>query len=84
MVRIVQVPAPEPVDARRASRVCGRLVKEQTSHIIPIKTLLRLFGMAVGNPRRRAWLSWLAAQRDSQRQAVPPRILCEIKSSTRD
>jgi transposase len=35
--------------------------------------------MAVGNPRRRDWLNWLAAQRDWQGQAVPPRMLAEIK-----
>ena len=79
VVRIVRVPAPEQEDARRASRERGRLVKEQTAHTTRIKALLRLLGMAVGNPRRRAWLSWLAAQRDWQGQAVPPRILSEIK-----
>jgi len=36
-------------------------------------------GMAVGNPRRRDWLNWLAAQRDWQGQAVPPQMLAEIK-----
>jgi len=56
-----------------------RLIKEQTAHTSRIKALLRLLGMAVGNPRRRDWLSWLAAQRDWQGQAVPPRILSEIR-----
>jgi len=79
VVRIVRVPAPEQEDARRASRDRGRLVKEQTAHTTRIKALLRLLGMAVGNPRRRDWLSWLAAQRDWQGQAVPPRMLTEIK-----
>jgi transposase len=79
VVRIVRVPAGEQEDARRASRERGRLIKEQTAHTSRIKALLRLLGMAVGNPRRRDWLSWLAAQRDWQGQAVPPRILSEIR-----
>ena len=79
VVRIVRVPAPEQEDARRASRERGRLIKEQTAHTNRIKALLRLLGMAVGNPRRRDWLSWLAAQRDWQGQAVPPQMLSEIR-----
>lgn len=79
VVRIVRVPAAEQEDARRASRERGRLIKEQTAHSNRIKALLRLLGMAVGNPRRRDWLSWLAAQRDWQGQAVPPRMLSEIR-----
>ena len=79
VVRIVRVPAPEQEDARRASRERGRLVKEQTAHTTRIKALLRLLGMAVGTPRRRDWLSWLAAQRDWQGQAVPRQMLAEIK-----
>ena len=59
VVRIVRVPAPEQEDARRASRERGRLIKEQTAHTTRIKALLRLLGMAVGNERRRDWLSWL-------------------------
>jgi len=54
VVRIVRVPAGEQEDARRASRERGRLIKEQTAHTSRIKALLRLLGMAVGNPRRRA------------------------------
>jgi transposase len=79
VVRIVRVPAPEQEDARRASRERGRLIKEQTAHTTRIKALLRLLGMAVGNPRRRDWLSGLAAQRDWLGQAVPPRMLSEIR-----
>jgi transposase len=78
VVRIVRVPAPEQEDARRASRERGRLIKERTAHTTRIKALLRLLGMAVGNPRRRNWLSWLAAQRDWQGQAVPRQMLAEI------
>jgi transposase len=79
VVRIVRAPTAEQEDARRASRERSRLTKEQTAHTTRIKALLRLLGMAVGNPRRRDWLSWLAAQRDWQGQAVPPRMLAEIK-----
>src|SRR5437773_980901 len=79
VVRIVQVPTPEQEDARRNTRQRHRLIKEQTAHTNRIKALLRLQGMAVGNPRRRDWLTWLATQRDWQGQAVPPRILAEIK-----
>jgi transposase len=79
VVRIVQVPAPEQEDARRASRERNRLIKEQTAHTNRIKALLRLLGMAVGNPRRRDWLSWLATQRDWQGQAVPPQMLSELR-----
>jgi len=79
VVRIVRVPTPEQEDARRASRDRGRLTKEQTAHTNRIKALLRLLGMAIGNPRRRDWLSWLATQKDWQGQAVPPQIMAEIK-----
>jgi len=79
VVRIVRVPTPEQEDARRASRERGRLTKEQTAHTNRIKALLRLLGMAVGNPRRRDWLSWLVKQRDWQGQVVPPQIMAEIK-----
>jgi transposase len=83
VVRVVRVPAPEQEDARRATRERDRLIKEQTAHTNRIKALLRLLGMAVGKPRRRDWLAWLAAQRDWQGQAVPPRMLHEIEHSTR-
>jgi transposase len=79
VVRIVQVPSPEQEDARRATRERDRLIKEQVRHINRIKSLLRLLGMAVGNPRRRDWLIWLATQRDWQGQAVPPCTLAELK-----
>jgi len=79
VVRIVRVPSVEQEDARRASRERGRLTKEQTAHTTRIKALLRLLGMAVGNPRRRDWLTWLVKQRDWQGQAVPPQIMAEIK-----
>jgi transposase len=79
VVRIVRVPTPEQEDARRASRERSRLTKEQTAHTNRIKALLRLLGMAVGNPRRRDWLTWLVKQRDWQGQPVPPQIMAEIK-----
>ena len=79
VVRIVRVPTSEQEDVRRATRERHRLTKEQTAHTTRIKALLRLLGMAVGNPHRRDWLSWLSAQRDWQGQAVPPRMLAEIK-----
>jgi transposase len=79
VVRIVRVPSPEQEDARRDTRERQRLTDEQTAHINRLKSLLRLVGMAVGNPRRRDWLSWLSAQRDWQGQAVPPHMLAEIR-----
>jgi len=79
VVRIVRVPTPEQEDARRCTRERHRLIKEQTAHTNRIKALLRLHGFAVGNPRRRDWLTGLATQRDWQGQAVPPRILTEIE-----
>jgi len=66
VVRIVRVPTVEQEDARRASRERDRLVTEQTAHTNRIKALLRLLGVAVGNPRRSDWLSWLQHQRDRQ------------------
>jgi transposase len=78
VVRIVQVPTVEQEDARRASRERERLVKEQTAHTNRIKALLRLQGMAVGYPRRRDWLNWLAKQRDWQGQPVSPHLLAEV------
>jgi transposase len=76
VVRIVRVPSPDQEDARRASRERDRLVGEQTGHTNRIKSLLRLHGFAVGNPRRR---DWLARQRDWQGQPVPPQQLAEIE-----
>ena len=79
VVRIVRVPSVEQEDARRASRERDRLVQEQTAHTNRIKALLRLVGMAVGNPRRRDWLAWLERQRDWQGQPLPPHLLAEVK-----
>ena len=79
VVRIVRVPSVEQEDARRASRERDRLVEEQTAHTNRIKALLRLVGMAVGNPRRRDWLTWLERQRDWRGQPVPPHLLAEVK-----
>jgi transposase len=79
VVRVVRVPAPEQEDVRRATRERVRLTKEQTAHTNRIKALLRLLGMAVGNPRRRDFLTWLAKQRDWQNEGVPPRMLAEIE-----
>jgi transposase len=78
VVRIVKVPSVEQEDARRVSRERERLVKEQTAHTNRIKALLRLQGMAVGYPRRRDWLQWLAKQRDWQGQPVSPHLLAEV------
>jgi transposase len=79
VVRIVRVPSREQEDVRRDSRERQRLIQEQTGHTNRIKALLRLHGMAAGNPRRRDWLGWLAAQRDWEGQPVPPRHLMEIE-----
>jgi transposase len=79
VVRIVRVPSPEQEDARRDTRERDRLIKERVGHINRIKSLLRLLGMAVGNPRRRDWLKWLSSQRDWQGQGVPPRTLAELE-----
>jgi transposase len=68
-----------PEDMRRDSRERQRLVQEQTAHINRLKALLRLLGMAVGNPRRRDWLSWLEGQRDWQGEPVPPRQKAELE-----
>jgi transposase len=79
VVRIVRVPSPEQEDERRASRERQRLVQEQTAHINRIKALLRLLGLAAGNPRRRDWPVWLEDQRDWQAKPVPPRLMAELK-----
>jgi transposase len=79
VVRIVRVPSVEQEDTRRASRERDRLIKEQTAHTNRIKALLRLLGMAVGNPRRRDWLAWLERQRDWQGQPISPHLLAEVK-----
>jgi transposase len=79
VVRVVRVPSPEQEDARRDTRERQRLITEQTAHSNRIKALLRLLGMAVGNPRRRDWLTWLERQRDWQGQPVPPRVRAELE-----
>jgi transposase len=78
VVRIVRVPSREQEDARRVSRERDRLITEQTAHTNRIISLLRLLGIAVGNPRRRNWLEWLAEQRDWEGRAVPPETLAEV------
>ena len=78
VVRIVRVPSVEQEDERRASRERDRLVKEQTGHTNRIKALLRLMGIAVGNPRRSDWLNWLAQQRDQQSRLAPPHLISEV------
>ena len=78
VVRIVRVPSVEEEDARRASRERDRLIQEQTAHTNRIKALLRLLGVAVGHPRRRDWLGWLARQRDWQDLPVPPHLRAEV------
>ena len=79
VVRIVRVPSVDEEDARRASRERDRLVKEQTAHTNRIKALLRLVGMAVGNPRRADWVGWLGRQTDRRGCPVPPRLLAEVE-----
>jgi transposase len=79
VVRVVRVPTVEQEDARRVSRERERLVTEQTAHTNRIKALLRLSGLAVGNPRRQNWLSWLEQQRDWRGQSLPPHVLAEVK-----
>jgi transposase len=79
VVRIVRVPSVEAEDARRDSRERDRLITEQTSHTNRIKALLRLHGMAAGNPRRRNWLNLLEQQRDWQGQPLPAHLLAEVK-----
>jgi transposase len=78
VVRIVRVPTAEQEDARRASRERERLITEQTAHTNRIKSLLRLLGMAVGNPRRRDWLKWLDQQRDWAGHPMPRHLLAEV------
>jgi transposase len=78
VVRIVRVPSMAEEDARRASRERDRLITEQTAHTNRIKALLRLQGMAVGNPRRQDWLAWLQRQRDRQGQSLSPQLLAEV------
>jgi transposase len=78
VVRIVRVPSPAQEDARRVTRERERLIAEQTAHTNRIKALLRLHGLAVGNPRRSDWLAWLDRQRDWQGEPVPPRLRAEL------
>jgi transposase len=79
VVRLARVPTEEQEDFRRIDRERGVLVKERTSHTNRMKSRLRLLGMAVGNPRREDWLSWLEQQRDWQGQGAPPHLLAELK-----
>ena len=76
--RIVRVPSREQEDARRLTRERDRLITEQTAHTNRLTALLRLLGVAVGDPRRRNWLEWLAEQRDWEGRAVPPETLAEL------
>jgi len=78
VVRIVRVPTPEQEDARRATRERERLIKEQTAHTNRIKGLLRLSGLAAGNPRRRDWMAWLERQRDRNGEPLRPQLMAEL------
>ena len=79
VVRVVRVPTVAEEDSRRLSRERHRLITEQTAHTARIKALLRLHGIAVGNPRRRDWLSFLERQRDRQGDPVPSQLAAEIR-----
>lgn len=79
VVRIVRVPSREQEDARRDTRERQRLIEEQTAHTNRIKSLLRLVGIGPGNLRRRDWFKWLSEQRDWDGQAVPARLVAELK-----
>jgi transposase len=79
VVRIVRVPTPEQEDARRATRERERLIKEQTAHTNRIKALLRLWGLAAGNPRRRDWMVWLERQRDRNGEPLRPQLMAELR-----
>jgi transposase len=78
VVRIVQVPTPDQEDARRMTRERERLIKEQTAHTNRIKALLRLEGLAAGNPRRRDWVTGLKAQRDRNGAPLRPYLMAEL------
>jgi transposase len=78
VARIVKVPSSAQEDARRMTRERERLIKEQTAHTNRIKALLRLEGIAAGNPRRRDWLSWLKAQRDRNGDPLGPHLIAEL------
>jgi transposase len=79
VVRIVRVPSREQEDVRRDTRERQRLIGEQTAHTNRIKSLLRLVGIEPGNPRRGDWFKWLSEQRDWNGQAVPARLVAELK-----
>jgi transposase len=79
VVRIVRVPTPEQEDARRATRERERLIKEQTAHTNRIKGLLRLWGVAADNLRRRDWVAWLETQRDRNGELLRPQLAAELK-----
>jgi transposase len=79
VVRIVRVPTPEQEDARRATRERERLIKEQTAHTNRLKALLRVCGVAAGNPRRRDWMAWLERQRDRNGEPLRPQLMAELK-----
>jgi transposase len=78
VVRIVRVPTPEQEDARRATRERERLIKEQTAHTNRLKALLRLCGLAAGNPRRRDWMAWLERQRGRDGEPLRPQLRAEL------
>jgi transposase len=78
VVRIVRVPTPAQEDARRATRERERLIKEQTAHTNRIKALLRLCGLAAGNPRRRDWMAWLERQRERNGEPLRPQLAAEL------
>jgi transposase len=78
VVRIVRVPSVAQEDERRTSREHGRLIREQTAHINRLKSILRLYGLAVGNPKSRGWLEAVARQRDWRGAALPPRAFAEV------
>jgi transposase len=78
VVRVVRVPSADQEDARRDSRERERLVKEQSAHVNRIKALVRLVGVAAGNPRRRDWPAWLSRQRDREGRPVPAGLCAEL------
>ena len=79
VARIAHVPTPDHADARRTPRERARLITEQTAHTNRSNALLRLQGMAAGNPRRRDWVTWLKAQRDRNGNPLQPHLVGEVR-----
>ena len=79
LTRVVRVPDPWVEDMRRLTRERERLVKERTSHIGRIKSLLATQGVMGVRVGARGWVDRLEGARTGDGRVVGPKLVAELR-----